>query len=103
MSTFKVKVPDGALEHLLSSSSASWIPSKSRLLQFPGRDDLLEELLRRLLTKATKLAGEPLIPLKCVLCRYDDNQGSCELHLGTDALVPANIIRQGLCSFELIA
>eukprot|EP00439_Symbiodinium_sp_Y106_P022811 s2616_g2.t2 len=80
MSTFKVKVPDGALEHLLSSSSASWIPSKSRLLQFPGRDDLLEELLRRLLTKATKLAGEPLIPLKCVLCRYDDNQGSCELH-----------------------
>ncbi|CAE7541579.1 PCMP-H61 [Symbiodinium natans] len=80
MSTFKVKVPDGAMQHLLNNPSNTWMPSKSRFLQFPGRDEILEELLLRLLIRGSKLAGEPLIPLSCVLCRYDDGKGSCSVH-----------------------
>ena len=82
MSTFKVKVPDGAMQHLLNNPSNTWMPSKSRFLQFPGRDEILEELLLRLLIRGSKLAGEPLIPLSCVLCRYDDGKGSCSVPLG---------------------
>mmetsp|Transcript_30384 Transcript_30384/g.87001 ORF Transcript_30384/g.87001 Transcript_30384/m.87001 type:complete len:859 (-) Transcript_30384:222-2798(-) len=77
--TFKVTVPDVALEQLLACNT--WAPSKNRCLwQYVRQHPLVEALLRKLLIRGSRAAGEVLIPLSCVLSRYDDENSSCSLH-----------------------
>ena len=96
--TFKVKVPDGALKDLLDD--VSWLPSNGRRIwniapslarpskgtgKSPGLPpgshlNWLEELLKKILIRGSKAAGEVLIPLSCVLSCLDDEHASCPLH-----------------------
>ena len=74
---FRVKVPDGVLEHLLEKP---WSTSSKRFLSFDVGDKVLEKLLRKLLLRGSKAINEALIPLNCVLSRYDDGTASCQMH-----------------------
>ena len=76
--SFKVKVPDGTLDYVLTGS---WVPSNRRLLwRVELHDETLEKLLKKLLIRGSKAVGEVLIPLSCVLSRYDNEHASCPLH-----------------------
>lgn len=81
--SFTVKVADGTLEQLLAESGgALWTQAKDRLLWHYARDGgpALEPLLRKMLVKASKAAGEALIPFSCVVSRYDNERARSALH-----------------------
>ena len=83
--TFKVKVPDDTLKSL--DESSSWVPSKhgrqiwSIAPSFnKDKPEWLEQLLKKILIRGSKAAGEVLIPVGCVLSRLVDQHASCPVH-----------------------